>query len=97
MRINADVQRACRVLRTVPNPEPSQQAHSIGAIIPILQMEKLRPGGDHFLKVTQSQTSNLVLTEAGVHASNCQAPCLFSIRDLAQAAFGNCKMLLKNT
>lgn len=85
------------------SPDPSQQTHSIGTIIPILLMVKPRPGGARFSKVTQLITGkakppNLALSEAKVHASNHKAPHCLSTRHLAQRAFfGNCEMLLKNT
>lgn len=44
---------ACWVPRIALSPESSQQTHSVGALIPISHTKKLRPGGDHFPKVTQ--------------------------------------------
>lgn len=42
--------------RTMLSPDTSRRTHSVGTVIPILLMEKLRPQGAHFSKVTQLMT-----------------------------------------
>lgn len=56
VRTQADVERARRAPRTARSPEPSPQTPGVGPLTPILQMKRLRPGGDGFPRAAQLTT-----------------------------------------
>lgn len=56
LRTHADVERARRAPRPALSSEASQLTPGVGPLMPILQMKRLRPGGENFPSVTQLTT-----------------------------------------